>query len=66
MGTTYYQQLNVENVPTSIFNKKLQAFALYYRWQRASNYLFVASQIVERNLTDSFIKFAVPSSDSKK
>ena len=65
MSTTCYQRLNVENVPVSMFNKKLQAFALYYRWQRPSNYLFVASQIVEKNLTDSFIKFVVPEFNSK-
>lgn len=62
MSTTHYDHLNAKGEPASQFRKRLQAFAILHRFDRASNYQYVASQIVRLDMITEFNAFVVPES----
>ena len=60
MGGSCYQQLNTKGEPASVYRKRLQAFAILHRFERASNYSVVAEKIVRLNLVAQFNEFSIP------
>ncbi len=62
MSTTHYDHLNVKGESDSLFRRRLQAFAILHRFDRASNYQHVAGQIVRLELIAEFNEFVIPES----
>ncbi|GAB4050819.1 hypothetical protein [Spirosoma litoris] len=59
-----YHRLNFRGESSFTYRQRLQAFAIVNRFQRASNYIYVADQIVTLGLISEFKQFS-PTSEIK-
>lgn len=59
-----YQRLNFRGESSFTYRRRLEAFAIVNRFARASNYIYVADQIVSLGLISEFREFS-PSSEVK-
>ncbi|GAB4022344.1 hypothetical protein EXU85_23050 [Spirosoma sp. KCTC 42546] len=60
-----YQRLNFREESSFTYRRRLQAFAIANRFPRASNYIYVADQIVHLGLISEFKQFN-PASEIKQ
>ncbi|GAB3947990.1 hypothetical protein GCM10028805_21280 [Spirosoma harenae] len=60
MEINNYKLLNFKEESTSLYNKRLEAFAISNRLPRPSNFAYVADQIVKQELINRFKYFVPP------
>ena len=63
MNVRHYDSLNVKGEDSFLYRRRLQAFPILHRFDRSSNYIHVADQIVTLNLVNEFMDFT-PSQES--
>ncbi|GAB3972290.1 hypothetical protein GCM10028806_24130 [Spirosoma terrae] len=57
MMTDSYHLLKPKEESIRIFNQRLLLFAIAYRIERASHSIYVADQIIKRELVEQFMAF---------